>query len=64
MRRRSVRITIEMVAVIKLLVIRLHFYQHEAAAIFGINQGRVSEIITGKRFADVPMATTLPPGLI
>lgn len=25
-------------------------YQHDIAAHFGINQGRVSEILTGKRF--------------
>jgi predicted XRE-type DNA-binding protein len=25
--------------------------QHDVAALFGINQGRVSEIINGKRFA-------------
>jgi predicted XRE-type DNA-binding protein len=31
--------------------------QHEAAAIIGVNQGRVSEVITGKRFGG-----TEPPG--
>jgi len=29
-------------------------YNHQIAAHFGINQGRVSEVNTGKRFPDVP----------
>ena len=28
--------------------------QHQAAAILGLNQGRISEVITGKRFLGVP----------
>ena len=28
-------------------------YQHRIAADFGLNQGRISEIATGKRFANV-----------
>lgn len=28
-------------------------YQHRIAADFALNQGRISEIATGKRFADV-----------
>lgn len=31
-------------------------YQHEIAALLGINQGRVSEVVSGKRFAAVPPA--------
>lgn len=27
--------------------------QHQAAAILGLNQGRISEVLTGKRFAGV-----------
>ncbi len=30
--------------------------QHDIAAMFGINQGRVSEIKNGKKFPDVPAA--------
>jgi hypothetical protein len=30
--------------------------QHDIAAMFGINQGRISEIKTGKKFGDVPAA--------
>lgn len=32
--------------------------QHQAAAILGLNQGRISEVITGKRY---PNAKPLPP---
>jgi hypothetical protein len=32
------------------------FYQHEVAAKLGVNQGRISEINTGKIFADIPPA--------
>ncbi len=32
-------------------------YQHRIAADFDLNQGRISEIATGKRFADVPPAS-------
>jgi hypothetical protein len=35
--------------------------QHDIAARFGINQGRVSEIMTGKLFPDTPPDGT-PPG--
>jgi predicted XRE-type DNA-binding protein len=30
--------------------------QHDVAAIFGINQGRVSDVKNGKKFPDVPPA--------
>lgn len=63
MKHCSVTVTAEMAAYIKLMVIRYRYHQHQAAAFFGINQGRVSEIITGKKFGDVPAASTLPPGL-
>jgi len=36
-------------------------YQHVIAAYLNDNQGRVSELKTGKRYADVPVAETLPP---
>jgi predicted XRE-type DNA-binding protein len=32
--------------------------QHQAAAILGLNQGRISEVVTGKRY---PSAKPLPP---
>lgn len=32
--------------------------QHQAAAVLGLNQGRISEIITGKRY---PAAKPCPP---
>lgn len=36
--------------------------QHKIAARFGINQGRVSEIKTGKRFRDGRPGKLQPPG--
>lgn len=33
------------------LVKKLKLKQHQAAAVLGVNQGRISEVITGKRFA-------------
>ena len=56
-------VTDETAAYIKLLVGRRGYMQHDAAALFGINQGRVSEIMTGKRFGHVPPASELPPHL-
>lgn len=52
----STQITPEMAAIIKarLLVGDL---QHDIAADLRINQGRISEINTGKRFANVPPAS-------
>jgi predicted XRE-type DNA-binding protein len=52
---RSPKVTPEMAAKIKRLLQR-PMMQHDIAAIFGINPGRVSEINTGRRFADVPPA--------
>lgn len=34
--------------------------QHDIAADYGVNQGRISEIKTGKKFADVLPALYLP----
>ena len=45
-------VTAEMAAQIKLML-EQGMFQHDIAAIFGINQGRVSEISTGKKFPDV-----------
>lgn len=37
--------------------------QHDIAAWFGVNAGRIAEIATGRRFVDVPMSyhDRLPP---
>ncbi|HMM14908.1 MAG TPA: hypothetical protein PKA57_09775 [Parvibaculum sp.] len=55
-KRRSPPLTAEMAATIKFLVAHKKYLQHQAAAQFGINQGRVSEIMTGKLFPEVPPA--------
>lgn len=54
-RRRSPRVTEEMAAEIKTMLMT-GMAQHDIAAHFGINQGRVSQINTGERFADVQPA--------
>lgn len=55
MKRKSPRVTVEMAARIKRLL-QSNMMQHDIAAQFGINPGRVSEINTGKRFKDVSPA--------
>ena len=57
--RTAVPLTREMAATIKWLVAREGLMQHQAAARFGINQGRVSEVMNGKRFPDIPPAMIL-----
>lgn len=52
-RKASPSVTPEMAALIKFLVKRIGLYQHQVAAILKINQGRVSEVITGKRHPNV-----------
>lgn len=52
-RRRSPKVTPDMAAKIKRYLLD-NLNQHDIAAIFGINQGRVSEIKNGTRFAEVP----------
>lgn len=54
--RKRPKLTASMAAQIKKLATTTGMYQHEIAAIFGINQGRVSEVLTGKRFRHVPAA--------
>lgn len=51
-------------AVIKRMLLNGRHHQHQIAAKLGINQGRVSEVKQGKRFAHVPPAPFLPPDLI
>jgi len=49
------KLTPEQVSTIKARLARGD-YQHRIAADFDLNQGRISEIATGKRFANVPEA--------
>jgi len=39
-------------------LIRLGLKQHQAAAVLGVNQGRISEVMTGKRFVGVTPCST------
>ncbi len=55
-RKKSVRITPDLAATIKYLYVELRLYQHQIASAVGVNQGRISEIITGKKFRDVAPA--------
>lgn len=48
-RKRSPRLTMEMADKIRILA-RIGMMQHDIAAQVGVNQGRVSEVLTGKRF--------------
>ncbi|MEQ8195137.1 MAG: hypothetical protein RIB59_11690 [Rhodospirillales bacterium] len=52
-RQRSPRMTPDLAAKVKFLVEKQGLFQHQAAARLGINQGRVSEVMNKKRFADV-----------
>jgi predicted transcriptional regulator len=52
-RKDSPPVTPEMAALIKYLVKRIGLYQHQVAALLKINQGRVSEVITGKRYPNI-----------
>lgn len=54
-RRRSPEVSPEMAAIIKAMLAH-GMAQHDIAARFGINQGRVSEVNNGKRHPDVPPA--------
>lgn len=49
-------LTPEVAAKIKKLAATTDLYQHEIAALVGVNQGRVSEVLSGKRFAEVSPA--------
>lgn len=41
-----------MAAHIKFLVLKQGLYQHQAAALVGVNPGRVNEVIKGHKFSD------------
>lgn len=55
-RASSPPVTAEMAAHIRFLVKERGLYQHQAASLCGVNQGRVSEIIRGKHYPNVPPA--------
>ena len=63
MPKRTPPLTAEVASIIKALLLMGRYHQHQIAALLGINQGRVSEVNTGKRFAHVPPARDLPDGL-
>ena len=52
-RKASPAVTAEMAAQIHFLKAKKKLYNHQIAALFGINQGRVSEVLTGKRHPGV-----------
>ena len=51
--RKRIKLTAEIASKIKKLARDTSLYQHEIAALLRINQGRVSEVLSGKRFAEV-----------
>lgn len=55
-RSRSPRVTPAMAAHIKYLVDVQRLFQHQAAALLGINQGRVSEVMRGLRYPGISPA--------
>lgn len=55
-RKYSPPVTPQMAAEIRFLRQEKGLFNHQIAALFGINQGRVSEVLTGKKFPDVPPA--------
>ena len=44
------------------LALKFGYYQHQIAAFFGINQGRVSEFKNSEAFRTIEPALELPPG--
>lgn len=60
-REKSPEVTPQMAAEIRHLLQHDKLYQHQIAARFGLNQGRVSEVNTGKRHPGVPPAQTSLP---
>ena len=63
-RSESPPLTAEVAAIIKALLAMGRYHQHQIAALLEINQGRVSEVNTGKKFGHVPPARDLPPGFL
>ena len=50
------RVTAAMAAEMKTMVAMLGMKQHDVAAYFGVNQARVSEVVNGHKFGDIPPA--------
>lgn len=59
MTRRAPRLTADMAALIKRFALDTDLLQHEIAALLRLNQGRVSEVLSGKRFGAVPPAANI-----
>jgi predicted XRE-type DNA-binding protein len=55
-RKASPPVTAQMAAEIRYLKREKRLFNHQIAALFGINQGRVSEVLTGKKFPEVQPA--------
>lgn len=55
-RKSSPPISPELAGHIRYLVVHQGLYQHQAAALCGVNQGRVSEVMRGYRHPTVPPA--------
>lgn len=53
-RKPSPPLTAKLAATIKYLRNTKGLYQHQIAALLEINQGRVSEVVTGKKYRDTP----------
>lgn len=51
-RKSSPPVTPQMAAEIRFLKQQKKLFNHQIAAHFGINQGRVSEVLTGKKFPE------------
>jgi len=45
-----------MAAHIRFLIVERKLYQHQAAALCGVNQGRISEVMRDKRHPGIPPA--------
>jgi predicted XRE-type DNA-binding protein len=56
-KRKSPSLSAYLAARIKLLAMDKSLCQHEIAAKLGVNQGRVSEVLTGKKFKEVAPAS-------
>jgi len=57
---RDCKVTPEMAAVIKLARAMGIPYSWITGYYFGLNFGRIADVISGRRFRDVPAATALP----
>lgn len=53
-RKPSPPVTAQMAAHIRFLVKKQGLYQHQAAALLGVNPGRVNEVMKGRRFPEEP----------